>query len=156
MGAKSLSGSEYCLTVIDDHTHYEWAYVLKHKDEVFGKFLEWKALIEKSSGKKVKVFRTDSGGEYTSTKFEKHLKKEGITHQLSVPKTPEQNGVADRMNQTLVESVKSMLSDSKLPHIFRAETLSTALYLRNRSPSVAVEGRIPFEAWRVRNLMLNI
>ena len=90
----------------------------------FGKFLEWKALVEKSSGRKVKVFRTDNGGggggEYTSTEFENYLKKEGITHQLTVPKTPEQNGVAERMNRTLVESVRSMLADAKLPHKFWA------------------------------------
>jgi hypothetical protein len=62
MSAKSLSGTEYFLTFIDDHTHYVWVYVMKHKDEVFGTFLEWKALVEKSSGRKVKVFRTDNGG----------------------------------------------------------------------------------------------
>ena len=65
----------------------------------------------KSSGRKVKVFRTDNGGgggEYTSTEFENYLKNEGITHQLTVPKTPQQNGVAERMNRTLVESVRSM------------------------------------------------
>ena len=150
MSTKSLSGTEYFLTFIDDYTHYVWVYVLKHKDEVFSKFLEWKALVEKSSGKKVKVFRTDNGGEYTSTKFENYLKKEGITHQLTVPKTPEQNGVAERMNRTLVESVRSMLADAKLPHKFWAETLSTAVYLRNRSPTVAVKGKTPFEAWTGR------
>jgi hypothetical protein len=86
MSAKSLSGTEYFLTFIDDHTHYVWVYVLKHKDEVFGKFFEWKALVEISSGRKVKVFRTENGGggEFTSTEFEHYLKKEGITHQLNV------------------------------------------------------------------------
>ena len=147
MNAKSLSGAEYFLTFIDDHTHYVWIYNLKHKDEVFGKFLEWKALVEKSTGRKLKVFRTDNGGEYTSDEFENFLKKEGITHQLTVPKTPEQNGVAERMNRTLVESVRSMLADAKLPYKFWAETLSTAVYLRNRSPSTAVKGKTPFEAW---------
>ena len=84
---------------------------------------------------------------YTSTEFKSYLKKEGITHQLTVPKTPEQNGVAERMNRTLVESVRSMLADAKLPHKFWAESLSTAVYLRNRSPSVTVKGKTPFEAW---------
>ena len=150
MGAKSLGGAEYFLTFIDDNTHYVWVYVLKHKDEVFGKFLEWKALVEKSSGRKLKVFRTDNGGEFTSAKFENYLKIEVITHQLTVPKTPEQNGVAERMNRTLVESVRSMLANAKLPHKFWAETLSTATYLRNRSPSTAVKGKTPFKAWTSR------
>ena len=150
MGAKSLGEAEYFLAFIDDNTHYVWVYVLKHKDEVFGKFLEWKALVEKSSGRKLKVFRTDNGGEFTSAKFENYLKKGGITHQLSVPKTPEQNGVAERMNRTLVESVRSMLADAKLPHNYWAETLSTATYLRNIRRSTAVKGKTPFEAWTSR------
>ena len=147
INAQSLSGAEYFLTFIDDHTHYTWVYVLKRKDEVFKKFLEWKALVEKSTGKKLRVLRTDNGGEYTSAEFENYLKKEGVRHQLTVPKTPEQNGVAERMNRTLVESVRAMLADAKLPHKFWAETLSTAVYLRNRSPTTAVKGKAPFEAW---------
>ena len=132
---------------MDDHTHHVWVYVLKHKDEVSGKFLEWKALVEKFSGRKVKILRTDNGGEYTSMELENYLKKEGITHQLTVPKTPEQNRVAERMNWTLIASVRSMLADTKLPYKFWAESLSTAVYLRNRSPSVAVKGKTLFEAW---------
>lgn len=72
MGAKSLGGPGYFLTFIDDNTHYVCVYVLKHKDKVFDKFLEWKGLVEKSSGRKLKVFRTDNGGEFTSAKFETH------------------------------------------------------------------------------------
>ena len=62
-------------------------------------------------------------------------------------KTPQQNGVAERLNRTLVETVRSMLIDSKLPHKFWAEALSTATYLRNRSPTKAIEGMTPHEAW---------
>ena len=97
--------------------------------------------------RKLKVLRTDNGGEYTSADFKKYLKKEGVRHELTVPKTPEQNGVAERMNRTLVEAVRSMLAEAKLPHCFWAEALSTAVYLRNRSPTKAVKGMTPFEAW---------
>ena len=72
--------------------------MVKHKHEGFQKFVEWKSLVEKSSGYQVKKLRTDNGGEYTSTEFENYLKKEGIEHQCTIPKTPEQNGVAERMN----------------------------------------------------------
>ena len=61
-----------------------------------------------------KKLRTDNGGEYTSIEFEKFLKKEGIEHQYTIPKTPEQNGVSERMNRTLVETARSMLVDSRL------------------------------------------
>ena len=87
------------------------------------------------------------GGEYTSTDFKAYLRTAGIRHELTVPKTPEQNGVAERMNRTLVETVRSMLADTKLPHKFWAEAVSTAVYLRNRSPSKAVKRMTPYEAW---------
>lgn len=142
---KSLSGAEYFVTFIDDKSRYVWVYVMKHKSEVFEKFKEWKATVEKSTGIQIKTFRTDNGGEYTSKEFEDYLKKEGIHHELTIPKTPQQNGVAERMNRTLVESVRSMLADSKLPKRFWAEALATATYLRNRCPTTAVKGKTPFE-----------
>ena len=103
--------------------------------------------MEKSTGHALKCLRTDNGGEYTSLEFKTYLAKEGIRHELTVPKTPEQNGTAERMNRTLVESVRSMLADSKLPHRFWAEALSTAVYLRNRSPTKVLQGITPIEAW---------
>ena len=122
-------------------------YPLNHKSEVFDRFLEWKAMVEKASGHDLKILRTDNGGEFTSTKFEEYLKSEGIRHEYTIPKTPEQNGVAERLNRTLVETVRSMLIDSKLPHKFWAQALSTATYLRNRSPTKVIEGMTPYEAW---------
>ena len=115
MQEKSLGGSEYFLTFTDDKSRYTWVYVLKTKDQVFDCFLEWKALVEKQTKQKLKTLRTDNGGEYTSNKFEKYLKDEGIRHERTVPKTPEQNGVAERLNRTLVESARSMLLDANLP-----------------------------------------
>ena len=147
MSSKSLSWAEYFLTFIDDKTRYVWVFILKQKDQVFEKFLEWKALVEKSTGRNLKALRTDNGGEYTSAEFEAYLKKEVVRHELTVPKTPEQNGVAERMNRTLVETMRSMLADSKLPPRIWAEALSTAIYLRNRSPTKSVNRMMPFEAW---------
>ena len=147
MNSPSLGGGEYFLTFIDDYTHYTWVYILKHKSEVFSKFKKWKALMENACGQKLKTLHTDRGGECTSTEFEEFLQSAGVHHELAVPKTPEQNGVAERMNRTLVESVRSMLVDASLPHKFWAEALSTAVYLRNRSPTKAVDGMTPFEAW---------
>jgi transposase InsO family protein len=66
-------------------------------------------MVEKSTGRKLKAIRTDNGGEFTSMEFEAHLTREGVRHELTVPKTPEQNGVAERMNKTLVETARSML-----------------------------------------------
>ena len=68
--------------------------------------------MEKATKRKIRTFRTDNGGEYTSSQFENYLKAEGIRHKLTVPKTPQQNGVAEQLNRTLVEMVRSMLLDS--------------------------------------------
>ena len=103
--------------------------------------------MERSTNQKLKALRTGSGGEYMSTEFQTYLKKEGVRHELTVPKTPEQNGVAERMNRTLVKGVRAMLADARVPHRFWAEALSTAVYLRDRSPAMAVKGMTPFEAW---------
>ena len=88
MDTELLSGAEYFLTSIDDKSRYTWVYILKRKDDVFSRFCEWKAMVEKSTGEKVMVLRTDNGGEYTSTEFITYLKNEGIRHELTVPKTP--------------------------------------------------------------------
>ena len=108
-----------------DKTRYVWMYmyVLKRKSEVFNVFHQWKAEVEKSLGYSVKVLRSDNGGEYTSSEFDEFLKQEGIKHELTIPKSPEQNGVAEWMNRTLVEKVRSILADSHLPKSFWAEAL---------------------------------
>ena len=111
--------------------------MLTHK-EVFKKLLNG----IKSSGHKVNVPRTDNGGEYTLGEIEDYLKKEGIRHEYIVSKTPEENEVAERMNRTLVETVRAM-SDSKLSKRFWAEALSTTTYIQNRSPTNAVHKMTP-------------
>ncbi len=146
VGEKSIGGAEYFLTFTDDKSRYSWVYILKTKDQVFNCFLEWKALVEKATKLKVRKLRTDNGGEYTSTQFKNHLKAEGIRHELTIPKTPEQNGVAERLNRSLVEMARSMLLDAKLPKKFWAEAISTAVYLKNRSPTKALK-ITPYQAW---------
>ena len=150
VGTQSLSGCEYFLTFTDDKSRYTWCYVIKHKSDVFKKFIEWKMMVENVSGKVVKILRSDNGGEYTSHALEEYLKKNGIVHQFTVSKNPEQNGVAERNNRTLVEMVRSMLSESKLGKCYWAEALMTAVYLKNRSPTVSNENKTPYELWTGR------
>ena len=85
------------------------------------------------------VLRSDNGGEYISSEFESYLKLKGIRHELTVPHTPEQNGVAERMNRTLMESARSMIAHSMLPNTYWAEAVSTAVYLKNRTATTALE-----------------
>ena len=89
-------------------------------------------VVEKLSGHKVKKLRTDNDA---SAEFKSYLRKEGIEHQFTIPKTPEQNGVSERLNWMLVETIRSMLADSRLSHKFWAEALSTAEYIPTKSKS---------------------
>ena len=103
-------------------------------------------MVEKSNGKNLKVLRTDNGGKFIYREFEEFLKNEGIKHELTVSECPQQNGVAERLNVTLMEMVRSMLACFKLPQTFCPEDLATAVYLRNRCPTKAVQDRTHFEA----------
>lgn len=154
MSTQSLSGARY-FVIFADKTHYVWVYFLKCKSEVFNKFLEWKSLVERLSNYKLKILRTDNGGEYTSREFSSFLKAEGIRHELTISKHPEQNGVSERLNRTLVESVRSMLVDAQLPHKFWAEALSTAVFLRNLSFTSTVPGMTPSQAWSGKKPSVN-
>ena len=88
-------------------------------------------MVEKSNGKNLKALCTDNGGEFISREFEEYLKNEGIKHELTVSKCPQQNGMAERLNVTLMEMVRSMLADFKLPQTFCPEALATAVYFVN-------------------------
>ncbi len=145
MGEKSLGGAEYFLTFLDDNTLFAWVYPLKTKDQVFEKFKNWQVQVKNYSGCKLKTLRTDNGGEFTSTKFQSYLKSCGVRHELTIPKTPEQNGAAERLNRTLVETTRAMLLDAKLSQKFWAEAVSTATYMRNRSPTTALQNSTPHE-----------
>ncbi len=118
---------------------------MKNKSEVFEKFKEFHTYALNVTGKPIKVLRSDNGGEYLSKEFESFLKKNGIVHQLSVPYNPAQNGVAERMNRTIMESTRSMLSHAHMPKEFWAEAVNTSVYVRNRSPTTALNCITPYE-----------
>ena len=96
-------------------------------------------MIEKKTGRLVKCLRIDNGLEFCYGEFNTLCKKEGIFRHRAICHTPQQNGVAERMNRTLMENVKFMLSNAQLPKSFWAKAAFTASYLINRSPSVAIE-----------------
>ncbi|KAH9655442.1 hypothetical protein KPL70_022326 [Citrus sinensis] len=111
----SLGGNSYFLSIIDDYSRMVWVYTLKSKDQVFEKFFEWKNLVENQCDKKVKKLKIDNGLEFCKQRFDSFCAKEGIARHKIVRLTPQQNGLAERMNMTLMERVRSMLVQSKLP-----------------------------------------
>ena len=143
----SKGGARYLLTFIDDFSRKVWVYFLKHKSDVFDTFKKWKILIEKQTGKQIRRLRTDNGLEFCGGDFNKFCEAEGISRHRTVVKTPQQNGVAERMNRTLLEKARCMLSNAGLSKDFWAEAVSTACFLVNRSPSTAIEFKTPEEVW---------
>ena len=120
MKVPSLGKSMYYVSFIDDFSRSTWICFLKKKSEVCDRFKEFKALVENQTEKKIKVLRTDNGGEFCSNEFEEFYKKCGIARQKTNPYTPHQNGVAERMNKTLMERARSMLSGAMLGQEFWA------------------------------------
>jgi hypothetical protein len=105
----------YYVSFINDYYHKTWLYLLKSKYEVFKKFKEFKSLIENLSKRNIKILMSDNGGEYTSKEFVNFCKDVGIKRELTTPYNPQQNGVVERKNRTIVEVVKTMIHDQDLP-----------------------------------------
>ncbi|XP_055814518.1 uncharacterized protein LOC129884204 [Solanum dulcamara] len=113
----------------------------------FAIFKNFKAFVERQSGCKLKSLRSDNGGEYTSNEFNKYCEEMGIDHKLTVSYSPEQNGVSERKNRTVVEMARCLLLEKKLPQSFWAEAVYTSVYLLNRLPTKVVDKKTPIEAW---------
>lgn len=146
MEVKSLGGSRYFLLLQDDCSRMLFVYFLKSKDQVFEMFKLFKAMAENQTNRKVKCLRSDNGGEFCNQNFEAFLQKSGILHQKTNPYTPEQNGMIERMNRTIVEKSRCLLFDANLKKELWAEAVNTSVYLYNRS-SVSGIKTTPFEAW---------
>src|SRR5271154_4992655 len=134
----SLGGSHYYVTFIFDATRKTWVYCIKRKSDVFDTFKKWKALVENETGKRLKCLRSDNGGEYCSKEFDNYCSYNGIRRMKTVPRTPQENGVSERMNGTIMERAKSMRLHAGLPLQFWADAVDTAVYLINRGPSSAL------------------
>ncbi|CAL8990723.1 unnamed protein product [Prunus brigantina] len=150
MQIASMSENRYFLLFIDDYTRMAWVYFLRNKSNAFECFKKFKAMTELQSGHKVKSLRSDRGGEFMSNEFLAYCSEAGIQRQLTVTYSPQQNGVAERKNRTVIEMAKSMLHEKSLPYEFWAEAVHTTVYLLNRCPSKSLKKMTPFEAYTGR------
>ena len=114
LNVQARGGCEYFVTFIDDYSRNGYLYLMQRKSETFGKFKEFQVEAEKQLGKSLKALGSDRGGEYLDFEFEDHLREHGIHSQLTTPGTPQQNGVSERRNRTLLYMVRSMMSFSSL------------------------------------------
>jgi len=129
----------YFITFLDKGTRYLEVQLLRNKKEVFKTFLAFKARSENNiSNKRIRIFQTDNGTEYTNKQFEEYLIKEGIIHQLSPPYTKESNGFPKRINQTLLGKIRALLINSGAPKYLWGEALNAIVYIYNRTPYLAL------------------
>ena len=147
MRTQSVGGSRYYLLIIDDFSRFSWIYFLKEKSEAAENFMRFKIWVENQTECKIKAIRTDNGTEFVSKKFKEILSTAGIQHQLTVPYSPQQNGVVERKNRTVIEMTRCLLFEKQIPKKLWAEAANTAVYLMNRLPTKAVLKKTPYEAW---------
>ncbi|CAL8087744.1 unnamed protein product [Prunus armeniaca] len=150
MQTESLAGNKYFMLLIDDFTRLTWVYFLRYKLDALNCFRKFKSMVELQSGFKVKCVRSDKGGEFTSSEFDRLCEEAGIQRQFSMAYTPQQNGVVERKNRTVVEMAKAMLHEKELPYYLWAEAVHIAVYLLNRCPTKALRNKTPFEAYSTR------
>ena len=144
---ESVGQNRYFVLFIDDATRYVETYLLRHKSEVLAKFQEYKVKVENLHGRKIKVLRSDNGGEYTGNEFRDFCKQHGIEQQFTVPGTPEQNGTSERYVRTLTEGMHANLFQSNLPPSYWSMALKYATLIKNRTWTRKMGHKTPVEAW---------
>ncbi|GJS63101.1 retrovirus-related pol polyprotein from transposon TNT 1-94 [Tanacetum coccineum] len=137
MRVESINGKKYVLVIVDDYSRYTWTHFLRSKDETPGVLIDFLTLVQRGLHAQVTTVRTDKGTEFLNKTLHAYFAKEGIRHETSTARTPEQNGVVERRNRTLVEAARTMLSAAKVPLFFWAEAIATACFTQNRSLSKA-------------------
>jgi hypothetical protein len=135
---------------IDDLSRYMWVVVLGSKGEATDAIRRAQAAAEVECGRKLRVLRTDNGGEFTAAEFASYCADEGVQRHYSVSYSPQQNGVVERHNQTVVGMARTLLKQRGMPAVFWWEAVVTAVYILNRSPTKALNGRTSYEAWHGR------
>ncbi|OMO92476.1 hypothetical protein CCACVL1_06836 [Corchorus capsularis] len=146
MNVRARHGANYFIIFIDDFTRFGHVYLISHKSEALNCFRLYVALVENQLGQSIKVLRTDRGREYLSEKFKELCDEKGILRQLTILGTPQQNGVAERRNRTLLDMVRSMMAQANLPISYWGDALLTATYVLNSVPSKSVSST-PYELW---------
>lgn len=144
MNVKAIHGTSYFITFIDDFTRYGHIYLISYKSEALDCFRRCVREVENQLSRSIKALRTDRGREYLSDLFKGYCEEKGILRQLTIPGTPQQNGVAERRNRTLLDMVRSMMAQTHLPISFWGDALLTAAYVLNLVSST------PYELWTGR------
>ncbi|GJV98321.1 ribonuclease H-like domain-containing protein [Tanacetum coccineum] len=143
--ASLYNRKSYCLVVTDDFSKFSWVFFLANKDETPKILKNFITGIENQSDHKVKTIRSDNRTEFKNRIMNEFYKMKDIRREFSIARTPQQNGVAERKNRTLIEASRTMLADSKLPTTFWAEAVNTACYVQNRVLVIKPHNKTPYK-----------
>lgn len=121
--------------------------MLRNKSDASAAFIKFKALVEKESSCSIKTLRTDRGGEFTLHEFQNFCAEAGIVRHLTAPYFPQQNGVVERRNQTVVAMTRGLFKEKNMTSIYWGEAVKHSVYLLNRLPTKTLKGQTPYEAW---------
>ncbi|KAL0272978.1 UNVERIFIED_CONTAM: hypothetical protein PYX00_005765 [Menopon gallinae] len=144
MKTESLGKSKYFVTFTDEKSRWTEVYFIRKKSQVLEKFKEFRAKMEKLTERKIKFLQSDNGTEYVNNEFDKYLKENGIQRRLSISYSPQQNGISERKNRTLLDMARCLLIQAGMKPSFWAEAVNTANYIRNRCPTSA-QNSSPYE-----------
>nr|GEW57874.1 retrovirus-related Pol polyprotein from transposon TNT 1-94 [Tanacetum cinerariifolium] len=133
MREASINGKRYILVIVDDYSRYTWTHFLRSKDETPEVLIDFLRLVQRRLQAQVRIVRTDKGTEFLNQTLHAYFAAEGVLHQTSVARTPEQNDAVERRNRTIVEAARTMLSAAKVLLFFWAEAIATTCFTQNRS-----------------------
>nr|GEV72562.1 hypothetical protein [Tanacetum cinerariifolium] len=142
--SSSINGRTYVLVIVDDYSRCTWTHFLRSKDETPKVLIDFLRLVQRGLHAQVRIVRIDKGTEFLNKTLHAYFASEGIHHQTSVARTPEQNGVVDRWNRTLVEAARTMLSAAKVHLLFWAEAIATACFTQNFSLIIPQHEKTPY------------
>lgn len=149
-------GNKYFLLLVDYFSRVMWVYMLSSKDEAFDAFKRFRVAVEKESEKNIKVLRSDRGGEFVSKQFDDYCKSAGITRHLTAPYSPQQNGVVERRNRTIVAMARSFLKERQVPADLWGEAVRHSVYVLNRLPIELCPGKLRMKSGLAISLTLVI
>nr|GEW50120.1 putative ribonuclease H-like domain-containing protein [Tanacetum cinerariifolium] len=155
MNRLSIMKKMYCLVVTDDYMRFSWVFFLATKDETSGIFKDFITRIENLIDHKVKIIRCDNRTKFKNKDMNQFCEMKYIRREFSVARTPQQNGVAERKNKTLIEAARTMLADLKLPTTFWAEAVNIACYVQNRVLVIKPHNKTPYELFLGRKPALS-
>ncbi|KAJ9546608.1 hypothetical protein OSB04_019151 [Centaurea solstitialis] len=150
VNVQSIAGKKYTLVIVDEYSRYTWVFFLRSKSDAPEEIILFVRKMEKLNNLSVRSIRSDHGTEFKNSTLETFFDMKGISQNFSSVRTPQQNGVAERRNRTMIEAARSMLSEANLATQFWAEDGNTACYTQNRSLIVKRFRRTPYELFRNR------